>query len=101
MRRSLNRTLSLQTATIADDGLQNKPTWATTSTVDVPLVPAARADSQLAGMRGERVTHMALVPKGLALQVDKNRFLDGTVVYRIVSVTEAPKHSVCMLEAVT
>lgn len=101
MRRSLNKTLSLQTATLADDGLQVKPTWATTSTVDAPLIPASRQDSQLAGMRGERVTHMVLVPVGLSLQVDKHRFLDGTRVYRIVSVTEAPKHSVCMLEAMS
>ena len=101
MRRALARSLSVQTASLADDGLQMKPTWATTSTVVVQLMPASKSDVQLAGLRGERVTHTAVAPYGLTLKETTHRLLDGSTVFRISSIVAAPKNTILVLEATT
>ena len=101
MRRHLQRSLTLQTASLADDGIQVKPTWSGGTSVSVTLTPATKSDVEKAGLRGERVTHMALVPFGVSVLTTKNRFLDGTTVYRVVDVVQTPKFVVCGLEATT
>lgn len=101
MRRHLQRLLTLQTAALADDGLQVKPTWTGGTPVSVTLTPATKSDVEKAGLRGERVTHMALVPFGVAVKTTVHRFLDGSTVYRVVDVVQTPKFVVCGLEATT
>lgn len=101
MRRSLVKNLTLQTATTADNGLQVVTSWSAGTAVPVTLVPATKSDVELAGLRGERVTHTALCPYGTVVTTTKHRFLDGTTVYRVASVVTAPKHVVCALEATT
>ena len=101
MRRALARALTLQTATFSDDGLQNVPSWVSTSVFTVQLVPASKTDMELARARGERVTHTALVPYGLSLSTTKNRLLDGATVFRISQVVPAPKNTVLVLEAMS
>ena len=95
------RSLTLQTATTTDNGLQVVTSWAGGTAINVTLVPATKSDIELAGLRGERVTHTALVPTGVAVTTTKHRFLDGSTVYRVASVVTAPKHTVCVLEATT
>jgi hypothetical protein len=101
VRRALARVLTLQTATFADDGLQSVPSWVSTSAFTAQLVPASKTDLELAGARGERVTHTALVPYGLTLSSTKNRLLDGSTVFRISQVVPAPKNTVLVLEAMS
>ena len=99
MRRALAKSLSVQTASLADDGLQVKPTWVTTSTVVVELMTATKDDVVSAGLRGERVTHTAKAPYGLALKETTHRLLDGSTVFRISRIVTAPKNTVLVLEA--
>jgi len=101
VRRALAKSLAVQTASLTDDGLQPKPTWVTTGTVTVQLMPASKTDVELAGLRGERVTHAALAPYGLALKEATHRLLDGATVFRISRIVSAPKNTVLVLEATT
>jgi hypothetical protein len=64
-------------------------------------MPATKSDVELAGLRGERVTHTALCPHGITVTTDAHRFVEGPTVYRIASIVPAPKHTVVVLEATT
>ena len=99
MRRALAASLTLQTATLSDNGLERARVWAGGTATTVQLMPASRSDVELAGLRGERVTHTAIVPYGVTVTTDLHRFLDGTTVYRVASVAATPKNLVCVLEA--
>jgi len=98
---SVTRSLTLETATATDDGLEAKPTWTTTRTLTVELAPASMAQQQLAGANGQAVTHTALVPVGVALDPRKHRFTAGGAQYDLVSVTSTPRGVVAQLRKVT
>jgi hypothetical protein len=99
VRRALQKTMRLQTASTTDDGLQHKRVWIDSGNVTLTLLPASKTDVELAGLRGERVTHSALVPTGVAITTNAHRFMDGATVYRIASAVYAPRGLSCVLEA--
>lgn len=98
MKRDLIRSLTLQTKTETDNGLESVVTWVDGSEYRVTVAPAGTAALERAQLRSESVTHTALAPRGLALTTDGHRFKDGSTVYRVVEVTDTPRATVLSLE---
>lgn len=92
------RVLTLQTATITDDGLGAVTTWSGTTPVTVTLLPATRSTLERAQLLGFTATHQLLVQRGFGLSPAKHRLLDGATVYAIRDVETGPRYDRILVE---
>lgn len=90
--------MTLETATITDDGLEEARAWVAGETFTVGLVPAELRDRELAGIPIETQAYRAFIPRGLTLSTDKHRFTYAGSVYRVRSVVTTPGPTVALLE---
>lgn len=98
--RAQRRSVAIQTATGADNNLENILTWATTTTLPGTITPAGRAEIERATMLGRRITATVVLPGGVTLKPLSNRVIADGVTYEVLDVVSMPRRVIGFLEAV-
>ena len=96
--RHYTKSLTIETATITDDGLGASTTWSGSSTITTAVLPATRGALERAALLGFRATHQLLVPRGLGVSPAKTRFKDGTTIYAVRDVETGPRYDRVLAE---
>lgn len=89
--RNYTQTLTVQRATLTDDGLSTVQTWASDGTVTGVFLPASKSLLERAGLLGARGVHQLLLPRGITVQPPTTRFVSGATTYEVRDVEAGPR----------
>ena len=96
--RRYAQTLTVQRATLTDDGLGTSLAWANDGTITGTFLPASRGLLERAQLLGVRATHSLLIPRGLGVTPNATRFVMGSSTYEVRDVIDGPRFSNVLVE---